>query len=340
MKLTWKDFRKNDWWKKVPMLVSILRWAKRTSFIGFKGVPVYDVLVFIYKESLRDDITTRANSMAFSFFIALFPSFIFLFTLLPMFPTIADSAMDVRESISGLLPGASEEYLFNIIDDIVSRQRSGLLSFGLLLAVFFASNGMLAMMRGFEKVNTNTFKSRHWFKKRLIAIGLTIIIVFIFIVSSLLIVLFHVIINVIDSYTDLDDFTVLAFGGLRWLVVIMLIYSCVAVIYRYGPAIKRKFHFFSLGATIASTLIIISSLGFSYFVTNFGQYNELYGSIGALIVTLLWFNIICFILLVGFELNASIAVNRDLKIQINEKIAKENQQDYTTSATTKILPPT
>ena len=99
-------------------------------------------------------------------------------------------------------------------------------------------------------------------------------------------------------------------------LVVMLIYASVSVLYRYGPAVRKRFSFFSLGATIASLLIILSSLGFSYFVSNFGQYNELYGSIGALIVTLLWFNLICFILLVGFELNASIAVNRDLKKSI------------------------
>ena len=114
-------------------------------------MPVYDVAVFIYKESMRDDITTRANSMSFSFFLALFPTMIFLFTLLPLIPTTANYALDIRESINGLLPAASEEYLFGVVDDIVSRQRSGLLSFGLILAVFFASNGMMSMMKGFEK---------------------------------------------------------------------------------------------------------------------------------------------------------------------------------------------
>lgn len=274
---------------------------------------MYDVLVFIYKESMRDDITTRANSMAFSFFLALFPTMIFLFTLLPLIPTTAEYALDIRESINGILPTSSEEYLFNVVDDIISRQRSGLLSFGLILAVFFASNGMLSMMKGFEKADTKTFKTRHWLKKRFIAIVLTILIVFIFIVSSVMIVLGHVIINFIDEFLNLDAIAVFGFSAMRWLIVIMLIYSSVAVIYRYGPAVRKRFAFFSLGATITTLLIILSSLGFSYFVSNFGQYNELYGSIGALIVTLLWFNIICFILLVGFELNASIAVNRDLK---------------------------
>lgn len=318
MKKSWKKYFDENYWKRLPILIRFLRWAKRTSFIGFYGVPIYDVGVFIYKESMRDDITTRANSMAFSFFIALFPAMIFLFTLVPLIPTVANYALDIRESINGILPPSSEEYLFNVVDDIVSRQRSGLLSFGLILAIVFASNGMMSMLRGFEKAHVATFKTRHWIKKRLIAIALTVIIVFIFIFSSGLIVLGHLFINLLDKYLDLDDIAVFGFNALRWLIVIMLIYASVGVLYKYGPAVKKRFKFFSPGATIASLLIIMSSLGFSYFVSNFGQYNELYGSIGALIVTLLWFNIICFILLVGFELNASIAVNRDLKENIAE----------------------
>ncbi len=316
MEKSWKKYFDSQYWTKHPLLHRILQWAKRTSFIGFYGVPVYDVAVFIYKESLRDDITTRANSMTFSFFVALFPSMIFLFTLLPLIPTTANYALDIRESINGILPPSSEEYLFGVVDDIVRRQRSGLLSFGLILAVFFASNGMLSMMKGFEKAHTTTFKTRHWLKKRFIAIVLTILIVLILIVSSVLIVLGHLIINFMDKYLSLDAIAVFGFSALRWLIVVMLIYTSVAVLYRYGPAVRKRFDFFSLGATITTLLIILSSLGFSYFVSNFGQYNELYGSIGALIVTLLWFNLICFILLVGFELNASIAVNRDLKKSI------------------------
>lgn len=327
MKFSWKRFKFNkDWWKTNSLLVRLVNWAKTSTFIGFHGVPVYDVLKFIYKESLDDDLTTRANSMAFSFFLALFPSIIFLFTLLPHIPLAADYALDIRESVNGLLPPSSEDFVFGLVDDIVSRQRGGLLSFGLLLAIFFSSNGMIAMMRGFEKAHaTSTFKKRNWLRKRLTAILLTVIIVFIFIISSGLIVLGQVFINLLKDWTNLDAYAVWGFSALRWLCVIMLIYFSVAVLYRYGPATKKRFHIFSLGTTIASFLIISSSLAFSYFVTNFGKYNELYGSIGALIVTLVWFNIICFILLVGFELNASIAVNRDL----NKTILRDSNNDIT-----------
>lgn len=330
MRKSWRRFYSKKYWLSRPIIQQLITWAKKTSLPGFSGVPIYDVLYFIYDETQSDDITTRANSMSFSFFLALFPTLLFLFTLLPLFPNVTEYAFDLNESLKGILPTSSQEFLFEIIDDIVSKQRSGLLSIGLFLALFFASNGMMSLMRGFEKAHEGTFRTRHWLKKRLIAISLTMLIVGIFIVSSGLIILGHVITDFLDEFLSLDNIAVFGFNIIRWIVVIMLIYSSVAVIYRYGPAVIRRFHFFSLGTSLATALIIFSSLGFSYFVSNFGNYNELYGSIGALIVTLLWINIICFILLVGFELNASIAVNRDLK-------KKKNR--HNTSATTNILPP-
>ena len=313
MPKNWFKYFSLIYWKQNPSIIRLIEWAKNSSIIGLRGVPIYDVIRFIFKEATDDSITTRANSMAFSFFIALFPAIIFLFTLIPLLPTVADYALDIRESVQGILPATSEEYLFGIVEDIVSRQRSGLLSFGLILAMFFASNGMSSMISGFEKnEHTKTFRRRHWAVKRLVAILLTIVLAMVFILSSGLIVVGHFLITLLESYLDLNELSVFAFSALRWLIVTMLIYTSVAIIYRYAPAVKQRFPFFSAGASLATFLTIVVSVGFSYFVANFGQYNELYGSIGALIVTLLWFNINCFVLLVGFELNASIAINRDI----------------------------
>lgn len=298
-------------WRNIPLLRGLIYWSKKTSFIGLQKVPIFDVVSFVYKETTNDNIVTRANSMAFSFFLALFPFIIFLFTLLPLIPTISDYAINVRQSIHGILPAASEDYLFTIVDDIVSRQRSGLLSFGLVLAIFFASNGMVSMIDGFDKSRyTEAFRTRSWFRKRLLAIVLTLLISGVFVSSTVLIVLGNWVVNYLVQYFELTGLASVSFNIVRWIVVSMLIYTTIGIIYRYGPATIQRTPFFSVGATLATFLTIVVSLGFSYFVANFGQYNELYGSIGALIVTLLWFNFICFILLVGFELNASITVNR------------------------------
>lgn len=314
-----------DFLKKIPFLQRLVKWAKLQSFPGFHGVPIYDVIVFIINEILEDDLSTRANSITFSFFIALFPSLLFLFTLIPYLPEAAQYAVDIRQYLKGFLPPSVEEYLVGIIDDLVTRPRSGLLSLGLFFSMFFASNGILSMLKGFHKTYQSSFKSRYWFSRRLIAIALTISIIFIFFSSSLLIVAGGFIIEKLTSMLGLTSWATFGFQLVRWFSVFFLLYTSIAVIYRYGPAFRKKSSLFSIGTTLATLLIILSSIGFSYFVSNFGQYNELYGSIGALIVFLLWLNIICFIILIGFELNASIIVNRDILIAQKDKSDREAQ---------------
>lgn len=299
-------------WKRIPLLVGLVLWAKKQTLPGFKGVPIYDVLVFIFHEILDDDISTRANSMSFSFFLALFPGFIFLFTLIPLLPEAAQYAVDINQYMHGFMPESTELYVSEMIHDIMIRPRGGLLSIGLILSIIFASNGMLNLISSFEKNHYETFKSRHWIRKRIIAIALTLAVIVLFLVSSTFIVLGGKIINKVVSFFELDASIFLSFQLVRWFSVVLLIYSSIAVMYRYGPSLKKRISFFSIGTNVATILVIITSIGFSYFVSNFGKYNELYGSIGALIVFLVWINLNSFVLLIGFELNASIAVNRDI----------------------------
>jgi membrane protein len=302
----------------IPFVYGILTWAQKRTFPGFDGVPLYDALYFVYKESLKDDISTRANSMAFSFFVALFPGIIFLFSLLPLLPFSADYALMLQDSLESVLPEQAKIWLFSTINDLISIPRGGVLSLGVALTLIFSSNGILAMLRGFEKSYPNTFVERNFIIRRFVAIQLTVMIFILMIITLVLIILGQLLLNELVDFVNLDMLSKFIFSGLRWLTVILLIYSVVSSIYRYGPSLKQKFKFVSPGASIATLLIIISSLAFSFFVNNFGRYNEIYGSIGALIVILIWIQFNCYILLVGFELNASIAVNRDL-IQIEDE---------------------
>lgn len=309
---------------RIPFLQSILKWAKTQSIPGFRGVPVYDVIKFTLMELKDDDISTRANSMSFSFFIALFPGLIFLFTLIPLLPQNIQATLDISSYIHGFLPVQSELYILNVIDDILNRPRGGLLSFGLITSMFFASNGMLSMIYSFGKSDP-LYKSRSWWKKRLVALILTIVVVFIFFASSIFIVMGDFIIHWIVDYLDLGSWTRFIFQLIRWLGVTSLIYFSVGFIYRYGPAMKRRNSFFSIGTNLSTILIILTSLGFSFFVSQFGRYNELYGSIGALIVFLIWLNLICFVLLVGFELNNSVAVHSFQEAEPNASTENANE---------------
>ncbi len=316
----------------LPLIKTLIDWSKVNSFPGFSRVPWYDVILFIRNELQRDNITTRANSMAFSFFLSLFPTIIMLFTLIPLvlpyilpetlLSYLPDGNYNFNETVTSqmrdVLPDNMEDQLITFIESVTTKPRFGLLSFGFFLAIFFSSNGMMTMMRGFQKSHTSTFVRRTGLQRRLLAIALTFLIGFLLIVSVVLIVLGNNLIGFLLDYINADSFTSISLYLLRWFVSFFIIYFGISALYRYGAATIRRFEFFSPGATLATLLIILSSLIFSFYVDNFSVYNKLYGSIGTIIVSMLWIQINSFIILVGFELNASIAVNRDLKKQIPE----------------------
>ena len=308
-----------------PLVVGTLRWTKTHSFPGFFKVPVYDVFVFIYHESRRSDLLTRANSMAYSFFLSLFPTLILLFTLLPYFQKYIFSYLPegdgyyevMEEQIQELMPGSAGDSLFDFIHDITSNPRFGLLSFGFILAIYFSSNGMITLMKSFEKIDqVETFKSRGGLKNRGMAILLTFLLGLLLIVSVILIILGNNVIDFLSDYIRLDFFAKYSLYAVKWFVILGLFYTSIALIYRYGSAMYRKFPFFTTGTSLACVLSVLSSVAFSFYVDNFGAYNKFYGSIGTVIVLMIWIQLNAFILLIGFELNASIAVNRDLKKQV------------------------
>ncbi len=313
-----------DFFLNHPLLRKTIEWSQNHSLPGFFKVPIYDVLVFLYHETRRSDLFTRANSVAFNYFLSLFPSLMAFFTLIPLFkrmliqylPEGEHFDLYLRSEIQRIMPGVAGERLFAFVDDITNNPRFGLLSFGFILAIYFASNGMLALMQGFEKSYHRTFRQRGEFRKRMIAILLTFEMGVLVIAAVILIILGEFLFNLIFGLVRLDQLTGITIQFLRWAAIIMMFYFGIAIIYRYGAATIKRFKLFSPGATLATLLCILSSLAFSFYVNEFNTYNELYGSIGAIIVLMLWIQIISFILLVGFELNASIAVNRDLKEEI------------------------
>ncbi|MBK9257740.1 MAG: YihY/virulence factor BrkB family protein [Saprospiraceae bacterium] len=295
-----------------PLLSKLIRWSKVYSPPGFGGVPVYSVLKFIIDEANKDNITNRANSVAYSIFLAIFPAIIFLFTLLPLMPFVQDYTQMFSDYLYGMIPLDAHTYLMGVITDITSRKREGLLSLGVFLALLFSSNGMLTLMSGFDKSYHITFRTRSYFWKRLVALNLTLVLTFLLIVSFFIIILGDNLFYWLYKTFELPETTMVVLKFIQWFVAVALVYTGVSIIYRYGPSMYKKFKFINIGSIIATTLFLISSIAFSYFINNFGRYNEIYGSIGALIVILIWLQINAFIILVGFELNASVAVHKDL----------------------------
>lgn len=299
----------------LPILGKIVLWSKRYSPPGFDGVPVYKVAEFIIDEANKDNITNRANSVAYSIFLAIFPAIIFLFTLLPLMPFIQDYTLIFSEYLEGLVPREAHTYLMGIIYDITSQRREGLLSLGVFLALFFSSNGMLTLMSGFDKTYHITFKTRNYFYKRLVALNLTLILTVLLIVSFFLVVLGDTLFYWFYDHIQLPASSLILLKFIKWVIAAGLVYTGVSIIYRYGPSMYKKIPFINIGSIMATVLFLLTSVAFSYFINNFGRYNEIYGSIGALIVILIWLQINAFIILVCFELNASVAVHKDLEAQ-------------------------
>ena len=331
----WKDL--SDFFLQHPLTTKTLDWTKTHSLPGFFQVPIYDILIFVYNEIRRFDLTTRANSIAFSFFLSLFPSLILLLTLLPFFQNIfqqfvplgGDFEGFLYEQIKEVMPGKSGDQMFQLAKSLTSKRNLGLLSFGFALAIFFSSNGMMALMKSFEKSHVKIFKQRGALRKRLLSVVLTMVLGFLLIASVIFIILGNTIVSWLDGWITLDGFAAFGFWAIRWIAIIAMYYFGISSIYRYGaPAIKR-FDWFSPGTTLATTLSLFSSLIFSFYIDNFGRYesyDRFYGSITAFIILMLWIQLNAMVVLIGYELNASIAVNRDIKQERDNKKLRLLQQ--------------
>ena len=303
------------------MVEKITNVLKSNSLPGFKGVSIFKILTFVGRETYRDDIMTRANSMAFSFFISLFPFMIIIFSIVSFFP-IENIQILISDLIKDLLPAQAHEYIMELLGAVFSRDRIDLLSVGFVLAIYFASNGMEAMMRGFDKNYDFTFRKRGWIKRRLAAVWLTFFIGFLCILSLVVIFSSGYLIIWLSDNSLVGGVTFFSYKIIRWFVVFLLVYSVFASIYHFAPPVKKRFGYFSIGTNFATLFSLLSSLAFTYFVDKFGNYDNFYGPLGTFVMVMLWMQINCYILLAGFELNAGIAVHRDLDDRRRARIKK------------------
>lgn len=294
----------------------ILDWTKVIILPGFKPLPLYTVGSFFIREINQESLVNKASSLAYSFMLAIFPGIIFLFTLIPYIP-IHSFQDTLLKTIALILPNKAYIAFNSTIKDIVKHQNVSLLSFGFVSSLFFATNGVHKLMQAFNK-SSLIVESRTWLKRRWVALILTILISLSLFVAIVIITIGQAIISFIHFRFDADGkFWIYASAimVLKWLIVIALFFVTVSILYRYGPAHTRKWKFLSPGSILATVLAVLTSLGFSYYINKFPTYNKVYGSIGTLIVMMIWLYLNSLIILIGFELNASIELSkRTIKI--------------------------
>jgi len=282
-----------------------IQFSKKIIIPGFDGLPLYNVATFFIKGIQKGSLTSRASSLSFTFFLAIFPAIIFFFTIIPYIP-ITHFQDTLLALLKDIFPDKAFDAAQTTLEDIVKRQRAGLLSVGFILALYFSTNGVDTIIREFNNTY-HTIETRPWLRRRLISLFLVILISFIVIIAITLITAGTVVLHFLVKHGILQNsFTIFLLETGRWLVITALIFFSVSFLYYYAPAKKTKFRLFSPGSMLATFLSLTTSIGFNFYVSNFSKYNTLYGSIGTLLIVLLWIYFNAIILLIGFELNASI----------------------------------
>jgi len=290
---------------------SVVNRSKTLVLPGFEGLPFYDVVKFFLKETRNKSLGERAAAISFNFLLAIPPFFIFLFTLVPYIPmknvepTLYELAEDVTPNYNTYI------IVRDMIHDFLYTHRNGLLSIAFLMGFFASSNAVMGLMRAFNKKSPG-FRRRKWWQKRLTALRITVILVFLLLLTVILIIAQGAVLKFIFETLGITNKRVLSLAdATRWILIGLLFFSTLSVIYRFVPATTKRWKFVTAGATFATMLMILVTILFSYFVNNFGNYNKIYGSIGTIIILMLSVYFYSFILLVGFELNASIRILRE-----------------------------
>ena len=293
---------------QLPIVKSIVDFLKAIKLPGFYGFSLYDLFEMYTIGIVKGALTSRAGSISFSFFMALFPFLLFILNLIPfvdMIPFIQIENFDETflNYLEVFLPSETQSFFTQIFEDIKNKPRGGLLSSVFLLSIFLSANGISAIFGSFEVSYHVTF-SRNFFRQYLLSVGLSVVIAILSL--AVVIVFFYFEFYILNNLGSLIE------SEIRWTRIGQyaffgaFIYIVVSLLYYFGTIEGRKIRFFSPGALMTVLMFFVTTYGFGVYIDNFSNYNQLYGSIGALLIFLLFIWINSNILLLGFELNATL----------------------------------
>jgi membrane protein len=272
---------------------------------GYTGISWYTVLEFFIRWVDRRDLQLRATSLSFTFFLALFPSIIFIFTLIAYIP-ISNSHQSIMLFFEKLLPTSAYKAAQTTLVDILNNQRGGLLSLGFLTAMYFSTNGFVSLMNALNKYGRQK-ETRSFWKKRIVAIILATIVSISLLIAVGLLTVGNFTIKYLDKLAYFPSkITPVLLVSLNISIVAVLILFFISMIFYLAPNHNKQWRFISPGAVFACVSILLTTLVFSGYINAFNTYNKVYGSIGVLIVIMLLIYINTYILLLGYELNISI----------------------------------
>lgn len=273
------------------------------AFLDLHGVSTFSLIKKTFKNFIDDDMSTYAAALSYRALFSLFPFLLFLIAMLS-FLNLGDFFNWLREQAALVLPSVALEVINPVISDLQEGKNS-IFSVAIVVAIWVASNGIRSVMNAMNKAY-NVTESRPAWKLYLLSVVYTMAIALILLVATALMVVGPRWLEWLGSWVGLGEFAVTLWALLRWPVAVLLLMVVVAVIYYFTPDVQQKFRFITPGSIVAVIIWIAASLGFGAYVSNFGNYDAIYGGVGAMIVLLLFFYISSAVLLLGAELNATI----------------------------------
>jgi membrane protein len=299
--------------EKIPVLRNLIRFPKKIKLPGLQGLSLYDLSELYVLGILESALTYHASAIAFSFFMALFPFALFILNLIPYIPIEgfqADFLLFVKEGV----PPNTYDAIANIVNDILNNSHSGLLSTGFILSIFLMANGLNGILGGFES-SKHVLVKRGFIHQYIVSLGMSLVLSILLLLTVATIVVFEVLIQKTSIQDVLNDTISLIIVG-RYAFVILMILITTSILFRFGTKHFIGGAFISVGSVFTTILILLDSYFFGIWVIRFSKYNELYGSIGTLLILMFYIWINCMILLLGFELNASINKLRRKQLKI------------------------
>jgi membrane protein len=301
----------------------LLRKSQTWVLPGFRGLPLYDVANYFLKQVKKIGLYERASAISFNLIMALPAGILFLFSLIPLFPQPKSFRKEILSLFKDITPNSSTySFITNILNDLIENQHIGVFSFGFLLLIFYSSNAMIGIIRTFDKSIKE--HSGVFLHRRLKAIRLTFILIILVLTAALALFLgrqqlIYVLKNVFNVKRDTRIFW---WSWIRWGIIVTLLFYGIAVIYKFGPSVNKRWKLLSPGAILATFLTLITTVLFSYWVNNFASYNKVYGSIGTVLIIMVLVYVNALILLIGFELNVSITyLTKEVEEQKRKKQA-------------------
>lgn len=285
--------------QRIPIVRNLVNLLKKIELPWLQGLSLYDLLELYGLGIVESALTYHASAIAFSFFMALFPFALFILNLIPYIPIEGfqeDFLLFVKEGV----PPNTYDAIYKIITDILNNSHSGLVSYGFLLSILLMANGLNGILGGFES-SRHVLIKRGFIRQYVVALGMSLLLSFLLIVTVATIVVFEVVIQ----KTILSDQIALIVLG-RYAFVILMILGTTSILFKFGTKHDKNRAFISIGSVFTTILILLDSYAFGIWVIRFSKYNELYGSIGTLLILMFYIWINCMILLLGFELNATV----------------------------------